>query len=368
MIPIRVHFPYQKHLKFTMRIYVLLLLVMLMANCDQSTLTNRSDFIQPEKVSLSRELTISGVLHADQTLEMRPEITGQILEILVHEKDSVQQGQILFKVLPKEFLADIDSLQNLIQQAKSELKSKKISLEDIKKQLLDAKKSNHQKVASTNALYQTQIKELENARFKIIKLEEGLQIMQQNSISLDILAPNSGIIKKINVMENERVFKSKPNAHEAEKKVWAEFVGSGAFRLESETENPMANQVKKGTIAEVKLAFETTNFMGKVEKIRQVSSNKYQIITRLLKLDKNPKIKLGMTGTAKIKVQTDVLLIPVSCLQKTANAYFVHIKKDSTSTALARRGVEIGVRHKDKAEIQKGISEHDWIMVNPNIK
>ncbi len=334
----------------------------LMIGCQMDA-ENTRQFIQAQEVKVAENLSVTGVIRNGKSLEIRPQITGQILEVLVQEKDSVTQDQALFRVLPEEFLRDADSLQNLIHQAKDKLIHQKQLLEKTKNQLLIAKRTSPQTLVEAQNNYQAQSQRLEKARFEVINLEESLQILQENTVPLEILAPQSGVLQKIYVTDKERVFRTDSTGTQIVK-VWAELIGAGAFDFEAMTDDLALRGIQKGDSARVELSFEKVQFAGMIRQIRALSEQKYQLIISLASTKSETEVRAGMTAIARIPVrQKTVLFLPVSSVVQSQNEAYVYLK--DTENEPIRQIVKVGVRKDNSLEIREGITATDWILQNP---
>ena len=84
-------------------IALLILCSMLTAACKQNTKTapKEDSYYETLEVSLgSRTLTTgySAAISGVQTVEIRPQVSGMITEIMIEEGESVRKGQVLFVI------------------------------------------------------------------------------------------------------------------------------------------------------------------------------------------------------------------------------------------------------------------------------
>jgi membrane fusion protein (multidrug efflux system) len=103
----------------------LLALALTLSACDQSTIaeeqaplaTVRIETIQARPLSISSEL--SGRIAAPRVAEVRARVPGVVLQRTFREGTDVKQGDVLFRIDPAPFKADLDSAQANLRKAEA---------------------------------------------------------------------------------------------------------------------------------------------------------------------------------------------------------------------------------------------------------
>ena len=86
--------------------------------------------IQPQSTTMYKDYPTT--LHGQQTVEIRPRISGYIEEILVDEGAQVTKGQVLFRIFANDIQASVRSAEAQIKVAEADVASAKINLEKTK--------------------------------------------------------------------------------------------------------------------------------------------------------------------------------------------------------------------------------------------
>ena len=103
----------------------LLALALTLSACDQSSIaeeqatlaTVRIETIQAQPLSISSEL--SGRIAAPRIAEVRARVAGVVLQRSFHEGTDVKKGDVLFRIDPAPFKADLDSAQASLRKAEA---------------------------------------------------------------------------------------------------------------------------------------------------------------------------------------------------------------------------------------------------------
>lgn len=86
--------------------------------------------IQPQSTTMYKDYPTT--LQGQQTVEIRPKISGYIEEILVDEGAHVTKGQVLFRIFANDIQASVRSAEATVKVAEADVASAKINLEKTK--------------------------------------------------------------------------------------------------------------------------------------------------------------------------------------------------------------------------------------------
>lgn len=178
-----------------------------------------------KKVDIVEKVTASGKIQPETQVKISPDVSGEIVEVMVKEGDSVIQGQLLLKIRP-------DNIQTLVQNAEANLNSRRANLSQSeaeflqRKAELDRTKADYdrskqlyeQKVVSV-ADYQLAQMNYEVAKQRVesskrtidasrYNVQSALANLNQNLDNLsrtNIYAPANGTISKLSVEKGEKV-------------------------------------------------------------------------------------------------------------------------------------------------------------------
>lgn len=183
------------------------------------------DLALAKKVSIVERVSASGTVQPVTEVKIAPEVSGEIIDLLVEEGDSVRSGEVLVRIRPDTWKSQLDRAEASLSQQRANLEQSKASLSRAKAQLIRAqseydrqKKLWDEKVIS-EADWQLAIQNfevakndvasaeqtVEAARFIINSTQAGLKEAQENYRKTTVLAPMNGIVSKLIVKQGERV-------------------------------------------------------------------------------------------------------------------------------------------------------------------
>ncbi len=86
--------------------------------------------IRPQSITLYQDFPAT--LEGQQTVEIRPRVTGYIEKVFVDEGDQVKKGQVLFQLNANDIRAQVRSAEAQVEVAESQVATAKINLEKTK--------------------------------------------------------------------------------------------------------------------------------------------------------------------------------------------------------------------------------------------
>jgi HlyD family secretion protein len=178
-----------------------------------------------KRVTIVEKVSASGTVQPVTEVKIAPEVSGEIIELLIEEGDSVQMGETLVKIRP-------DTWQSQLDRAEAGLSQQRANLEQAKSNLLRTQatftraeaeykrqeklwsekviseadwqlaKQNYE-VAKNDVLSSEQ--SVEAARYVIRSTEASLKEARENFRKTSVVAPMQGVISKLIVKNGERV-------------------------------------------------------------------------------------------------------------------------------------------------------------------
>ncbi len=110
-------------------------------------------------------------------------------------------------------------------------------------------------------------------------------------------------------------------------------------------------------------------YSGKVSKVSQIgtATSGVTVYDVTLTVDGDSQLKLGMNGTATIRIQevSDVLLVPITALNSSRGSSYVWLKDSGAQSGEPGQRVEVetGLSDENYAEILSGLSEGDVVLI-----
>lgn len=178
-----------------------------------------------KRVTIIEKVSASGTVQPVTEVKIAPEVSGEIIDLLVEEGDSVKRGQLLVKIRPDTWESQLQRAQASLSQQKANRAQSEANLNSAKASFIRAEqefkrqeKLWNEKVISeadwqlANQNYtiaKTDViaaeKAVEAARYIIHSTEAGLREAQENFRKTSVVAPMDGVVSKLIVKKGERV-------------------------------------------------------------------------------------------------------------------------------------------------------------------
>lgn len=310
--------------------------------------------VSSEKVAtrtIIETVNASGKVYPEIEVKISPDISGEIVELLVNEGDSVRKGQILARIYADIYLTQRDQVMAGVNQTKAQLSNSTASLSGLKatldnlrniyerqKKLMNDKvisraefEQAEQNFLTAQANYTAAKEGLKSGEASIQSAEAQLSKADKDLSRTVITSPMDGMISLMNVKKGERVAGNSFN------------VGTEMMRVADMRSIEVRVDVGENDIPKVKLgdtavvevdAYGNRKFKGLVYKIANpntglgATSNtdvtNYKVHIRLLpesyadlvKTNKGFPFRPGMTASADIQTRTrhDVISVALNAV------------------------------------------------------
>lgn len=335
---------------------VLVILVLVILNKTGVLGKDEGTSVTAEKAAqrtITETVTASGKVFPEIEVKVSPDISGEIVDLLVQEGDTVQRGQVLARIYADIYASQRDQAaaavaqnQALVSNSQSQLNALKATLDQAETNYNRQKKLLDQKVISAAEFEQAQQTYLSakanyNAAAESIRANQAgvqgamasLTRANKDVNRATIIAPTNGVISLLTVKKGERVVGTAQMAGTEMMRI------ADLSRIEAQVdvgENDIP-KVKIGDTAIVEVdAYNNKKFKGIVYKIANpvtaaqtsVSSSttvtNYQVHIRLLEESYRDMIVKGqpfpfrpnMTASADIQTntKTGVLSVPLNAV------------------------------------------------------
>jgi HlyD family secretion protein len=177
------------------------------------------------KVTIIEKVSASGTVQPVTEVKIAPEVSGEIIELLIEEGDSVKEGETLVKIRP-------DTWESQLERAQASLSQQQANLEQSKSNLLRTKATFTRAKAEyerQETLFKQQViseadwqlakqnfevakndvasaeQAVEAARYVIRSTEASLSEAREMFRKTTVVAPMKGIVSKLIVKNGERV-------------------------------------------------------------------------------------------------------------------------------------------------------------------
>ncbi len=369
------------------------------------------EIITVENGTITELVTASGQIKPEVEVSISPEVAGEIIELNIMEGDFVEEGDLLVKIRPENFINALERSRANYNQVKANLSSTKSGLARSEAQYLRSKlEFNRQdKLYKLNVISDSDY-ELAESNFKISKqdLESAKQsvlasqyVVKSSKASVDdaeenlrktgILAPMRGTVSLLSVEVGQRVVGT------------SQMAGTELLRVADLSIMEVEVDVNENDIVRVSIG-DTTNidvdayttydefFKGVVTEIASTANPKpsadavteFKVKVRILNESfsnlvevegiKNP-FKPGMTASVEIitQIKKDIIIVPIASVTTQSKKdsiglevikQYVFIEKDMMSKMVE---VTTGISDFENIEILSGISQGDKVIKGPYI-
>jgi HlyD family secretion protein len=307
-----------------------------------------------EKRDITEIVSANGKVQPEIEVKIAPEVSGEIVDLMVNEGDSVKKGQLLVRINPDLLQSDETRNRANLNNARANYENAKARLAQqeakMKTEIEPAYKRNKKlhddhvisdaEFETSQSTYQAALREVDAAkatveasRYSVQASEALLNQASKNLLRTEIFASMDGIISKLNVKKGERVVGTSTMA------------GTELLRIADMSLMEMQVDVSENDIIRVRLgdtaiievdAYPGKKFKGIVKEVANsattsTTSSTDQVTNFVVKVrimresyadlmtDISAKLspfRPGMSGTADIQtdIQHKVLSVPIEAV------------------------------------------------------
>jgi len=170
--------------------------------------------VQTENVfsgSITETVPANGKIQPETEIKISPDVSGEIIELLVKEGDWVEKNQLLLKINPEIYAANLDGMLAALNSTKANLAQQEAQLRDVKTKFIRNKQL-FEKGAISSSEFETSENNYELAKLAVVASEHNVTSSQaavkeaENNLKrTSIYAPISGTISQLHIEKGERV-------------------------------------------------------------------------------------------------------------------------------------------------------------------
>ncbi len=381
--------------------------------------------VEMESVSthdIIQTVTASGKIYPEEEVKISSDVSGEIIELYVKEGDIVQKGQLLARIKPESYQANVEQSQAQLDNTKAQYSTAQARIAQAKAIVLQAQ-AQYQNAQtayeraqelytkkiiskadfeSADASYKTSKANLESAKADVeaakhtadaasYTIKSSNALIKEAKINLNkttIYAPMSGIVSLLNVKKGEKVVGT------------LQMTGTEMMRIANFDNMEVRVDVSEGEITKVKLgdsadvevdAYLDRKFLGIVTSVANTSkgassslagtdqSTNFIVKIRIHKnsyediLQETSKPFLpGMSATVDIKTKKKfgVLAVPIQAVTTKDTVYngSTHTKEIlfvNTNGKAKLTEVKTGIQDDSYIEITSGLNGNEKIVTGP---
>ncbi|NNC94777.1 MAG: efflux RND transporter periplasmic adaptor subunit [Chitinophagales bacterium] len=370
---------------------------------------------EAQKRSIVETVTATGKIYPEVEVKISADVSGEVIELLIDEGDSVLKGELLLKINPDIYESIVNRANATLNQGRANEASSKATLTQMEAQFRQSKSEyeRNKKLYSENVLssaeferaeaaYETAVSNLESskqnvkaAQFSVQSAAATLKEARENYRKTEIYAPVNGIVSKLNVEQGERVVGT------------AQMQGTEILRIADLNNMEVHVNVSENDVLRVSIgdttkvevdAYLNETFLGIVTQIahspdREITITSDQVTNftvdirllrasykELIQPDKGHKypFRPGMTATVDIETEkrTGIITVPIQSVT-TREASELESEEDIDENEILEMvftvddgkakllQVETGIQDDEFIEIMSGVDEGMNIITAP---
>ncbi len=341
--------------------------------------------VETEKVerrSITETVSASGKIQPEVEVKISPDVSGEIVELLVKEGDKVEKGELLVKIKPDIYKSILERSKASVNTAKANLAKSKAQLTESEANFNRNKRLYNQQAISLSefeqieAAYKIAKLNVESSEYAVSSAEASLNEAEENLDKTSIYAPVDGTISMLNVELGERVVGT------------GQMSGTELMRLANLNAMEVAVEVNENDIIRVHLgdtslievdAFWGEEFKGIVTEIASsanvsgVSADQVTNFEVKIRILDNTNFRPGMTASVEVqtKLVKDVISVPIQAVttrkdtaknedNKKVECVFLFGNSMANFTI-----VKTGIQNDKYIEVLEGIADSDVVIVRP---
>ncbi len=307
----------------------------------------------PSEKTIERVSVLTGKIEPRDEIDIKPQISGIISEILVQAGDHVNNGDIIakIKVIPEE--AQLSSAENRVAVAEISLSEARSNFERTK-QLYEKKYESREKFETDGAAYERAKKELDQARDQLTIVRDGVSAANAQGSNTLVRSTVTGVVLEVPVKVGSSVIQANTfNDGTTIAKVadMTDLIFKGKV---DETEVDLINEGMNVRITVG--AIPDSDYAAVIEKIAPMATddngtNTFEV-KAALNLESEVKLRAGYSANASVILESaqNTLAVPESVVEYDGDKSYVYVLKDS-----------VPAQKFERKEFKAGIS--DGIMV-----
>jgi HlyD family secretion protein len=164
-----------------------------------------------QRRTLTQVVTAFGRAQPEVEVTISPDVSGEIVALPVQEGDVVQKGDLLARLKPDDYRAQLERQQAGVSEAKANLAERRADsvktrrTYERKQQLYEKDVIAESELLNARSSYNQAVARLQSARFRVESAEASLQDAREQLQKTRLHAPMSGTVSKLTVEVGERV-------------------------------------------------------------------------------------------------------------------------------------------------------------------
>ncbi len=345
--------------------------------------TQQGPTVQVERGDLRETAAATGKIEPHVQVEVKSRTSGEVVEILVKEGDTVTAGQVLVRLDPLYAERDLASAKVSLEKAKADLTAAQASAtvaqiehtnkkgdEALAKKSADLGLGNADAVRTTGSTTKVAAANINLKNAQVIAAQTNLktaEIAVQDAETrlkeTTIYAPIAGTVLDIPVEKGTIVSSALTNMSGGTSVLTIADLSD--LRVIGAIDEAQIGKVSPGQVVEIRVdAYPDRVFEGKIERVSPLGKEVSSIVTfdvEIIVVDKNKGLlRSGMSADVEIVTSElkDVLLIPLLSIETSGRSRFVRLPNGE------QRPIKTGTTDGSRMVVLEGVDEGDSILAS----
>ena len=330
------------------------------------------DEFTPKMSNLKKATIITGKIEPRNEVNVKPQISGIITEIMKEAGEMVQAGEIIAKVKVVPDMNQLSNAQSRVRLAQINVKQAKVNY-DREKKLYDKGLVAGDEYDKIRQAYQQSQEEVKAAQDNLEVVRDGVSKNNANTSSTLIRSTISGLILDVPVKVGNTVILS--NTFNDGTTI-ATVANMGDLIFRGNIDETEVGQLSVGMPMKITIgALQDNTLQASLEyvspkAVEQNGANQFEIKAAIRNIQ-GKKIRSGYSANAEIVLASaqNVLTVPESAIEFSGKQTYVYVVKgDENNKTYERRKVETGMSDGLNIEIKSGLNKNEKVRGPKKVK
>ena len=304
------------------------------------------ELVSPRQMTVERTTVLTGNIEPRDEIEIKPQISGIISEILVEPGDHVNNGDIIAKIKVIPEATQLSSAENRIRVAKISLEQARQTYERTKA-LFDKKYESREKYETDLAAYRQAQQELEQANDQLRIVRDGVSSFDTQGSNTLVRATVTGLVLEVPVKVGCSVILS--NTFNDGTTI-AKIADMTDIIFKGKIDETEVDLLSEGMSVRISVgAIQGSDYPAVIEKIAPIATddngtNTFEVKAALSSGDTS-KLRAGYSANATVILEKaeDILAIPERVIDYANDSSFVYVLKSEKPQTFDRVAIKTGI-------------------------
>lgn len=314
--------------------------------------------VNPSNETIERTTVLTGKIEPRDEIEIKPQISGIISEILVEPGDQVTNGQIIAKIKVIPDATQLSSAENRIRVAQISLEQSRLTFERTKA-LYEKKYESREKYETDLAAYNRAKEEVDQAKDQLRIVREGVSAFDTQGSNTLIRSTVTGLVLEVPVKVGSSVIQS--NTFNDGTTI-AKIADMTDLIFKGKIDETEVDKLSEGMPVTISVgAIQGSSYPAVIEKIAPIATdengtNTFEVKAALSGEDvRNLRAGYSANATVTLERVENVLSVPENVIEYQTDSTFVYVLKSAEGEDQDFRRVKVvtGLSDGMKVELQE---------------